>query len=79
MRLVKLKVRSKLLISYIVLISLPLIILGVFAYHNASSALFNQASQQIISVADKSVEQIDSFLGLCRSNIQDLAQMPNQQ
>ncbi len=70
------KIRTKIFVSYILIATLPLIVLGGFAYFNASKALFEQASGQLLSVADKSVEQIDAFIELCAGNVKELSARP---
>ena len=71
------KLRDKLLISYFVLSIVPLLIVGGLAYYTASAALVNQAADQLYGVARKAIEQVDAFLGVCRSNINELASQSN--
>ncbi len=69
------KIKNKLLISYLLLTLIPLIFVGAATLFNASKALVKQASQQLTSIADKSVEQIDFFLNLCESNVREISLM----
>ncbi|MFH1094032.1 MAG: methyl-accepting chemotaxis protein [Candidatus Omnitrophota bacterium] len=71
------KIKIKLLLSYFLLSLVPLLIVGAAAFYNASNALIDQARQQLISIADKSVEQIDFFLGVVQSNVRELSRMPD--
>lgn len=71
------KIKNKLMLSYFWLALIPLVIVGSAAFFNASSALVDQATQQLISIADKSVEQIDFFLNVCESNVHEISLMPD--
>ena len=70
------KIRNKLSIVYLGLIALSLITIGLLSYSKASSALSKQASQQLVSLAHKSVEQIDAFLDTCVWNVRELSMLP---
>ncbi len=67
------RIRTKLVISYLLLSTMPLIIVGTISYLNASKALVYQAQAQIKNIAEKSVEQIGAFLDVCRNNTKELA------
>ncbi len=67
------KIRDKLSLSYLVLTIIPLCVVGFFSYSIASRALLTQARDQISSVVDKAIEQMDTFVDGCISDIQTLS------
>jgi methyl-accepting chemotaxis protein len=67
------KIRVRLFVSYLILTSIPLVILGGFAYINASRFFLRQANQQLSSVVDNSIAQMDEFLDRCIGNVKELS------
>ncbi|MFH1768056.1 MAG: methyl-accepting chemotaxis protein [Candidatus Omnitrophota bacterium] len=67
------RIRSKLLCSYLLLTIIPITTLAIISYLNASRTLFDQANSQLVKLTKKSVEQMDVFIDICLSNTKELA------
>ncbi|MFH1768206.1 MAG: methyl-accepting chemotaxis protein [Candidatus Omnitrophota bacterium] len=68
------KIKVKLLSSYLLLTIVPLVIFGILSYFNASKALLTQTRGQLVNITQKSVEQIDAFIEVCVSNAKELSE-----
>jgi len=66
------KFRTRLLVSYVVLIVIPLITAGVIFYSKSLEVVINQAQQNIQSIVVKNNEIIDTKLGIVDQNSQAL-------
>ncbi len=75
----KTRMLFKLLLSYLILISLPLCALGYISYASASKAIVSLFSQSLSSVVEKSVKQIDAFLEVCIRDMEELSGKPTTQ
>ena len=68
-------IKLKLVLSLLLLAILPLIVVGAISYRSASKALLNQAYQQQLTVAQKTVEQMEAFLAFLKQNLQELSSL----
>jgi len=75
----KTRILFKLLLSYLILISLPLCALGYISYASASKAIVSLFSQSLSGVVEKSVKQMDSFLEVCIRDVEELSAKPTTQ
>jgi len=68
----KITFRTRLLVSYVLLIVIPLVTAGVIFYKKSLEVVINQAQQNIQSIVVKNNEIIDTKLGIVDQNSQAL-------
>lgn len=69
-------IRSKFIAIFVILGVMPLILVGFFAYKSASNALLLQTREQLGNLADKTAQQIDTFLEVVEKDINLLSNFP---
>ncbi len=69
-------IRAKSIAIFVILGIIPLILAGFFAYKTASNALLRQTREQLGNLADKTAQQIDTFIEVCEKDINLLSNFP---
>ena len=69
-------IRSKSIAIFVILGVIPLILAGFFTYKTAANALIRQTREHLGNLADKTAQQIDTFIEVCEKDINLLSNFP---
>ncbi len=65
-------IQRKLIISFLLLGTMPMLIMGILSYSKSSSILVDQTNVQMRNLTSKGIEQLDSFLTIYKMQMDNL-------
>jgi methyl-accepting chemotaxis protein len=66
-------IQRKLIVSFLLLGTIPMLIMGVISYSKSSRILLNQTNAQMENLTTKEIKQLDTFLTIYRSQMDNLS------
>jgi methyl-accepting chemotaxis protein len=67
------RIQRKLIISFLLLGTIPMLAMGVLSYSKSSKMLVDQTNAQMKDMASKGIEQLDAFLTLYKMQVEALS------
>jgi methyl-accepting chemotaxis protein len=66
-------IQRKLIVSFLLLGTIPMLIMGIFSYSKSSKILLDQTNLQMKNLTTKGIEQLDTFLTLYGNQMDNLS------